>query len=257
MDQTPENQPAKVKQRYSFIHYIIIAIIGLLGYFAPKFFDKSKDKKLAIIIGDSKNQITPNEKIKSAISVKYSLNGDTSEVKSYYSTLITLTNVSDVGIDNIVCKVEPENENIYLSPNPLAVKNDNNIEYSVELPSKIPDSLSRKVITPLGVIGFNEYRGYTINIPLMNKNESLSFLCEGYSRNVYEKNELNVVVRQKDLEVIYKLETEDSAYLNILSYFSGIGAAITGMVLLHVISFWTEIRGKKTIVKRREVGPRK
>lgn len=176
----------EIKPSFSLKYILLVLVTATLTsgitILIQNYQDKEISKKIALSIRGGANELKSSNN-KSIISVKYSLKNDTSEVKGYYRKTITLNNIGNAGLENIKCKVISKDSNIILIPNP---KFDS---YPKEI-GQIDLKIDNKSNTQNDII-----------VPLLNANEGISITYEAYSKKPIPFLDLEVSVRQKNLEV--------------------------------------------------------
>jgi hypothetical protein len=169
--------------KYILLVLVTAAITSGITLLIQEYQQEDKVKKIALSVRGGLNEVSKKNNKESAVTIKYALKNDTAEVKGYYHKTITLTNIGTNGLEHLQCKVINKDTNIFLIPAPKFEsypKEIGQVEYDL-----VKNSDHQNIIT----------------LPLLNKGEGISISYEAYSKSPVPKFDLDVVIRQKDLEV--------------------------------------------------------
>lgn len=190
--------------KYIFLILITAAITAGVTIGIQEFQKEEKIKKIALNIKGGNNEINVARDIESAVDIRYSLKNDKAEVKGYYRKFISFSNIGNVGLENLKCKITSKDSNIVIIANPKFESYPKEIGQLDFKFKKISNSKNE------------------IIIPLLNVNEGVNISFEGYSKKTVKSFDVDISIRQKDLEVQridnIVVKQEDNSILKFIFY---------------------------------------
>ncbi|OYX86196.1 MAG: hypothetical protein B7Y83_02410 [Flavobacteriales bacterium 32-34-25] len=220
----------EIKPSFSLKYVLLIlltaGITAVVTIGIQEFQKEEKIKKIALNVKGGNNEINFAKAIDNAIDIKYSLKNDTAEVKGYYHKFISLSNIGNVGLENLKCKISSKDSSIIILPNPKF------------------ESYPKEI----GQLDFN-FRKISnfkneVEISLLNINEGVNIIYEAYSKKPIKSFDIDVAIRQKDLEVVridnIVVNQENDSIFKIAIYVT-IGILLIMVVITILLLFsWKE-----------------
>ncbi len=213
----------EIKPSFSFKYVFLVLLTALITsgvtIIIQKYQGDEKHQKIGLTQRGGLNELNFNSSDESTISVKYSLKNDTSRVEGYYRKTVIITNIGEIGLENLKFKLTCKDTNVTLISNP-----------KFESYPKGVDQIEIKI----DKISSNQNNLF---IPLLNIDEGVSISYEAYSKKPIPLLDLDISIRQKDLAVeridslVVKEEESITSVIFLVLKYASIIISIFALVL--------------------------